>query len=194
MISSRQPITVFRGQYLPWSNLVQLLQPNVWNVNHSVKVVGCVSSIHTHEQSWSQNSGIPNIPVGVPPVQVCTPKNLSLKSFITSGSSARISFGTPINPATYELRSDHHVPVTSLQYVLIDIVEIKVAAVGIISRILNRCEIIDIHIIWNNNDTTWCWLCARLTQRHPWPDDRPRHHWSGARTNQDSSVSVVTVW
>ena len=53
-----------------------------------------------------------------------------------------------------------------LQHVLIDIVEVKVSCLPsssyIISRILNRCKIIDIHIIWNNNDTTWVLTCISL--------------------------------
>ena len=46
-----------------------------------------------------------------------------------------------------------------LEDVLIDIVEVKVSGLPfsghIICRILDRSKVIDIHIVWNNNDSPW---------------------------------------
>ena len=53
-----------------------------------------------------------------------------------------------------------------LQHVLINIVEVKVSRLPssshIIGWILDGGKIIDIHIIWNNNDTTWVLTCTSL--------------------------------
>ena len=100
MISSRQPITVFRVAIpslikscaLPNQTSVPWDKPD--NCKSSAKVVGCVSSTIPRTK-LVPNSGIPNIPVGVPICSGVTPKiSVPEKSFITSGSSARISFGS----------------------------------------------------------------------------------------------------
>ncbi len=105
---------------------------------------------------------MPSIPVGVPicsgvtprisvpergPLLPCRQQEWSADRYLTS-------------PATCEPWSDHRVQDIKLQDVFINIVEVKVGSlpVGrhIIGRILNRCKVIDIHVVREYDNSPGC--------------------------------------
>ncbi len=123
----------------------------------SAKVVGCVVIIYRLKR-LVPNSRDSNIPVGCPNLFRCPKISVPEKSFITSGSSAQSNAlgSIPNKSCNLQIIVGSSCPRISSFNTFSSISwKLKLSRLPgsryIISRILNRCEILDIHIIWNNS-------------------------------------------
>ena len=120
MMSSRQPITVdksaipclIKSWALPSQTSVPWDNPD--NCSNSAKVVGWVSSTIPRTK-FVPNSGIPNMPVGVPICSGVTPStSVPEKRAITPSSSIGISLGSiPDKSCNFRIMVGSSCPSTS---------------------------------------------------------------------------------